>query len=407
MAAPQANRHRGWETVGAYDAVVVGLGVYGSAVLDALAARGVRALGVDRFAPPHDRGSSHGATRIIRQAYFEDPAYVPLVLRAYTLWDELAAETGRRLLVRTGGLMVGPRHGTVVEGSARSARQHGLAHELLDAAEVVRRFPQLRLREGEVALYEPHAGVLAAEPCIEALLWRAQRRGAQVLFGTAVRSFRRSGGAVRVEADDGAWEATWLVLAAGPWLPQLVPELRSVLWVERQVPCWFPPRDPDLFAPGRMPVFILERGQGDPPLYGVPPLQGEGVKVAFHHGGGRVDPDGVAREVTPAELEPLRAEVAGRLPGLVPEPLRATVCLYTNAPDEHFLLGPHPEAHGVFIVSCCSGHGFKFAPAVGEAVADWLLTGRPPALLAGTPFDLRRAWPTGGGCSRPGGAGGR
>lgn len=377
-----------------YDAVVVGLGIYGSAALDALAGSGLRVLGLERFLPPHERGSSHGHTRMIRQAYFEDPVYVPLVKRAYELWEELGEWAGRPLLVRCGGVMAGPPDGTVVAGTLASARLHGLEHEVLDADACRRRFPQLGLEPGEVAVFEPEAGVLAAEPCLQALLARAVARGAEVRAGVRVTGWRRDGSGVAVETTAGEVRAAALLICAGGWLPSLVPQLAESLWVERQVQCWFEPGDPAAFRPGTFPAFILERRSGAK-LYGIPPLGGEGVKVAFHHGGERCEAENVRRTVEAEETAAVSAAVAERLPGLRTPPHRTAVCLYTNSPDEHFLLGPHPEAPGVWIVSCCSGHGFKFAPAVGEALARWIVSERRPELLEGAPFDPTRCWPRG------------
>lgn len=385
-----------------YDAIVVGLGIYGSAVLDALAARGLRVLGVERFLPPHARGSSHGLTRIIRQAYFEDPAYVPLVLRAYALWDQLAAGAGRPLRVRTGGLMAGPPEGPVVAGALASARLHGLPHQLLEPGDVARRFPQLRLRPGEVALYEPEAGILAAEPCLQALLARAVERGAAVLAGVRVAGWEEAGGRVRVHTAAGTLEAARLVLAPGPWLGALVPELRSALRVTREVLCWFPARDPDAHAPGRLPVFIVDRGT-QPALYGIPPLAGEGVKVALHHAGDEADPEAGTPPPPPAELEAVAAQVRERLPGLDPQPAAAACCFYTSTPDGHFAVGPHPACPRVWIVSCCSGHGFKFAPAVAEAVAGAVVDGELRGPLASSAFALARLWPGAGSGAGAGG----
>lgn len=375
-----------------FDVVVVGLGIYGSAVLDALAARGLRVLGVERFWPPHARGSSHGLTRIIRQAYFEDPAYVPLVLRAYALWDELAVAAGRPLRVRAGGLMIGTPGGPVVDGALASARAHALPHEVLDAGDVARRFPQLRLQPGEVAVFEPEAGVLAAEECQQALLARAVERGAAVAAGVRATGFEPRGGGLRVVTDAGPVETGRLVLTAGPWLGDWVPELAPSLRVERQVLCWFPARDPERFAPGRLPVFIVDRGAA-PALYGIPPLGQEGVKVALHHGGEDADPERGARPPGPEDVAEVSRLVRERLPELEPAPRATAACLYTNAPDGHFMVGPHPRDGRVWIVSCCSGHGFKFAPAVAEAVAAWLVEGSVPAVLDAPVFSLARCWP--------------
>ena len=369
-----------------YDVVIAGLGAMGSASAYRLAAAGLRVLGLDRFSPPHDRGSSHGGSRIIREAYFEHPLYVPFAQRAIEAWREIEARSGGALLRTTGGLMLGPRQGEVVGGALRSARLHGLPHEELSAAECRRRFAAFAVPEDEVAVWEPRAGVLDPERAVAAMLDLARRAGAELRFADALRSWRGGAGGVTVETAGGAVECGALVLAAGPWMPDLLGGL-APLTVERTVQHWFRPGgDPARFSADRFPIFIWESGPGLA-WYGFPDL-GAGVKAALHHQGEPAHADSVRREVAPQEIDALRRLLDARIPGAAGEYLRSAVCLYTNTPDGHFLVDRHPEDGRVWIVSPCSGHGFKFASVIGEVVAAEV-DGRAPGFDL-EPFRLAR-----------------
>lgn len=371
-----------------YDVIIVGLGAMGSAAAYHFARRGARVLGLDRFAPPHAFGSSHGESRIIREAYFEHPLYVPLVQRAYALWRELEREAGTGLLLQTGGLMIGQREGTLVRGARASARAHHLPHELLDSAALRSRYPAFQVAEGVVALWEPRAGVLFPEKCIAAHLHVARRHGADLRFNEAVVSWRQTGAACEVQTGRGAYGAAHLVFTAGPWLAGLQAGLALPLQCARQVLFWFEPGDQkELFMPPRFPVFIFEYAP-ERYFYGFPDL-GEGVKVAIHHEGERAAPEMVRREVQAAEARPVRELLNKHLPALAPGALRKSeVCLYTNTPDGHFLMDFHPGASRVLLASPCSGHGFKFSSAMGEGIAQLLLENR--AQFDFSPFRLAR-----------------
>lgn len=354
-----------------YDVVVAGLGTMGSAAAYHLARRGVRVLGLDRYVPPHAQGSSHGQTRIIREAYLEGSLYVPLVQRAYVLWAALEAESGRKLLQQTGGLMIGPPEGAVVSGALRSAREHGLPHRLLDAADIRAEFPALKPPPEMVAVAEPRAGVLFAEACVESHLALAKRHGATLRFGEPLKAWRAEGDGVRVTTARGVVLAGQLLVTAGPWLPSLMPELQLPMTIERQVLYWFDPLgDGAHFAPERCPIHIWESPAGSY-FYGFPDF-GQGVKLAVHHEGEATTPDAVRREVGAAEVAAMRSRMRTYLP-MANGPLRSTaVCLYTNTPDEHFWIDHHPEHPQVLIASPCSGHGFKFASAIGDGLAQRL-----------------------------------
>jgi sarcosine oxidase len=369
------------------DVLVLGVGTMGSMALWRLARRGLSVVGLEQFAPGHDRGSGHGDSRMIRTAYFEGPEYVPLVQAAFPLWRELEAESGAELLTMTGGLMIGRPDGALVSGSLRSAREHRLPAELLDAGELAARFPQHRLEPGEVALWEEGAGVLRPERAIRAAADRAVALGARLVAGARVTAVEASAGVVTVRAGDASYRARRLVVCAGPWLGRLLPGLGLPLAVERIVMTWFRAREPGPFAPERFPVFIHER-PGRPPGYGLPSLDGATVKVGIHHGGRPADPDDLDRETGESDVAPAAELAARALNGLDPRPARVQVCMYTNTPDEDFVVGPAPGLDGVTVVAACSGHGFKFAPVMGEIAADLALEGRTPYPIGG--FSPRR-----------------
>lgn len=375
-----------------FDVIVLGLGAMGSAAACHLARRGARVLGLDRFAPPHANGSSSGRSRIIREAYFEHPAYVPMVQRAYELWEALGRDSGRRLLLRTGGLMIGPPDGTLVTGALLSARTHGLQHEVLSTAELRQRHPALRPDEGMVAVWEPRAGVLFPEACVRAHLDQAVRAGATLAFDEPALAWSATRDGVEVRTGKGRYGAGKLLVACGAWTAGLLPELGLPLVAQRQVQLWFEPLEcgePEAFSPGRFPVFIWEDEPGRF-IYGFPEL-GDGVKVARHHEGESADPASVRREVTDDDVRPMRTVLERLIPG-ANGPLRdSAVCLYTNAPDSHFVLDVHPAHAHVLVASPCSGHGFKFASALGETMAD-LLLGAPPRFDLGL-FRIERFRP--------------
>jgi len=364
----------------AYEVIVAGLGAMGSAALYHLARDGVRVLGVDRYTPPHAMGSSHGRSRIIREAYFEDPLYVPLVQRAYELWDDLQRETGREILVRTGGLMIGPPDGAVVGGALRSANQHALPHERLTATQVNERFPGFRPTVDMIGVWEPRAGYLVPETAIAAHLSLAEGHGAKLALGEAIVDWRVTGDGVEVTTTNSVYRADRLVLALGAWMPRMVRDLELPLTVERTVLYWFNPARPTtLFDRDRFPIWLCEYAPGRV-WYGFPDV-GHGVKVALHHQGSVADPDTLRRDVAPEEIAYIRALLHAFMPNADGPVVEAEVCMYTNTPDEHFLIDRHPAHSQLIVASPCSGHGFKFSSSIGEQLA--LL-----ATDATTSFDL-------------------
>lgn len=354
-----------------FDVIVLGLGAMGSSTVYQLALRGQKVLGIDQFTPPHAFGSSHGKSRIIREAYFEDPLYVPLVQRAYNGWAELQARSGKRVLTRTGGLMLGAPDSVVVNGARASAVTYGLPHEELSAAQLRVRFPALRLPDDAVAIWEPRAGVLDPEAAIDAQLSVARSAQAELRFGEKVTKWRATAGGVEVTTRSGTYAAARLVITAGSWTGDLLPELALPLTIERNAVYWFNPLKPAEFTPNRFPIFIHEYAPNRT-WYGFANF-GDGVKVALHHQGEATTAQTVRRAVTDAEVAGIRSLMTEFLPGANGALRSTTVCLYTNTPDHDFILDVHPEHPSVFIASPCSGHGFKFSIAIGELIADDLM----------------------------------
>lgn len=354
------------------DVIVIGCGTMGSFTLWRLASRGVRALGIEQFEPGHDRGSGHGESRIIRTASFESSSYIPLVQSAFTLWRKLEEESGASLLTMTGGLMIGHPDSPLIKGTLRSFQEHDLAHVLLRADELSERYPQHSLQTGEVAVYEKGAGVLRPERAIETAVHRAEDLGAKLLRNTKVERLRETSDGVEVEAGGHTYRARRAIVAAGAWTAKLL-DVDLPLAVERQVLAWFPAEEPDLFAPDRFPICI--RQQHGYEWYVFPSLDGATVKAAVHHHGKAVDPDDLDREIKPEDVESVSWLVKSSLPGLLQPAVRAQVCMYTNTPDEHFLVGLVPKHEKVLMLGGFSGHGFKFAPVMGEIAADLSVLG--------------------------------
>jgi sarcosine oxidase len=362
------------------DVVVVGVGSMGSQALWRLARRGARVAGFDRFQPPHTMGSHHGGSRIIRTAYYEAPEYVPLARSSFALWRELEAETGRDLLTMTGGLHVGPPESPEFAGALRSARQHGLEHEVLERAEAERRFPQHRLAEGELALVERDAGFVRPEDCIAAAIERARGLGAEVHVDAPIEAVEPRGDGVEVRAGGRRWRARRAIVACGAWNSKLaLPSLRVPLRVERQAQAWFQAGRPEMHDPRRAPVFVRHLAgaarSGVDFAYGFPSIDGETVKVGVAEDLGEIDPDDGDRRPRPADAAAVGAFVRRAMPDLRPDPVRVAVCLQEYSPDHHFLVGPLPGEPSIVALMGFSGHGFKFASAIGEAAAGMAVDG--------------------------------
>lgn len=360
-----------------YDVIVAGIGGMGSAAAYHLARRGQLVLGLERFTIPNQMGSSHGSSRIIRLAYFEDPSYVPLVRRSYDLWRELEQLQGEELLHMTGCLHLGAPGTTVIDGCLRSCHEHGLQHEVLDTAEVMRRFPAYRLPPETMAVLEAEGGFLVPEKCIEAHAAGAREAGAELRPGEAVIGWEAIPGGVRVQTGQGSYEAARLVLTAGSWTGKLAATLAPVLQPERQVIAWLDVARPELFEQAAFPVFVMEVPEGM--FYGFPLYSGgpPGLKLGrLHHRYEAVDPDLLDRAgAGPEDEELLRSFAASYLPEGAGRALAMAVCMFTNTPDEHFLIDLHPEHPQVVVGAGFSGHGFKFCSVVGEILADLAIEG--------------------------------
>jgi len=358
-----------------YDAIVLGVGGVGSAALYHLARRGVHVLGIDRFTPPHGLGSTHGHTRVIRQAYFEHPDYVPLLRESYREWRDLEARVDRRLFHQIGLVEIGPPNGVVVPGVMRAAEQHDLAVEPLAAADVAKRWPALRANEEMIGVFEPTAGYLLVEDCVQAHLDAARSAGAEMLFDIQVTDWTETRGEARVRTAEGdEFFANRLVIAAGAWAGSLLANLGVSLEVRRKPLFWFGVDARMHEVTSGMPVFLYELSNGI--FYGFPKIDTRGVKVA-EHSGGRVisDPLTVDRGVDADEQRRLKVFVSNYLPGVSKEMTDHSVCLYTMSPDEHFILDRLAGNSNVCVAAGLSGHGFKFTPVLGRALAELTLDG--------------------------------
>jgi sarcosine oxidase len=365
-----------------YDVIVLGAGATGSAALYHLAKRGVKALAIDRFEAPHEQGSHGGQSRIIRKAYFEHPDYVPLLLRAYENWRELEAYTGTRVYYETGLLYFGPPGDALLEGVRTAAREHRLRLEAwtLDAA--LKKYPMFDIPEHFETLFEPEAGFLIPEKSIALHLESAVRMGAALHMGEKVLEWTAEADAVRVKTDKATYSAARLVIAAGAWTGQLLPDLNKRLQPTRQILGWVDPLgDRTPYQLGHFPCWIVsdpDRGcfYGFPIL---PPAQFEGpagLKIARHAPGSPTRPDQVKRETGPEDEEDFRYALRKYLPGANGPALAVKTCLYTYSPDEHFIVDRLPEAPNVAFFTGCSGHAYKFASVVGEVLADLSLEGK-------------------------------
>jgi sarcosine oxidase len=352
-----------------YDHIVIGVGGMGSATVYELARRGRRVLGLEQYDIPHDRGSSHGITRIIRLAYYEHPSYVPLLRRAYERWRDLESLSGEHLLHITGAIDAGPPGAGLFEGSLESCRIHGLPHEVMTGAGLAERYPGYRLPADTAVLLQPDGGFLLPERCIVSYVAAAQAAGADVRARERVLEWRAMKGGVTVRTDRGSYAAGSLVISAGAWTGQLVPQLAAHAKPERQVLAWFQPRKPELFWPDRFPVFnlLVEEGR----YYGFPVHGVPGFKVGrYHHLEEGIDPDSPDRECNPRDEAVLREFTDRYFPEASGPTMALKACMFTNTPDEHFVLDLHPEYPNVAVAAGFSGHGFKFCSVVGEIMAD-------------------------------------
>jgi len=351
------------------DCIIIGLGGVGSAAAYHLAVRGVRVLGLDQFPIAHDRGSSHGSTRVIRQAYFEHPDYVPLLSRAYELWTALETQSAQRLFDPVGALQMGPANGVVIPGVIASATQHQLTIEKFSHADLRNKFPQFHPDDNMIGVLESNAGFLHVEACVQAHATLATQHGAQLRTDEIVREWSAANGAVRVVTDRTTYTAARLVIAAGAWSSQLLRDLHIPLVVKRKPLFWFSTHDTSYAAAHGAPCFLFETRDGI--FYGTPQIDARGVKLAEHTGGEIVtNPLHVDRTLHAAEAIRIAAACAHYLPRAVAQHSDHSVCMYTMSPDENFIIDHHPDHATVTFAAGLSGHGFKFTSVLGEILAD-------------------------------------
>jgi sarcosine oxidase len=358
-----------------YDVAVLGLGGIGSAIAAHCAARGASVIGLEQFGPAHNLGSSHGKSRMIRQAYFEDPSYVPLVLRSYELWRTLEKQTGENLLQITGVLSIGDEKSAIISGTQRAAAQHGLALEKWSRKELQARYRGLRTLPDEIALFEPDGGVLDPERSVSAHLKAAKSAGADLRFETAVRSWETTDGGATVHLSGGTTvSAKKLILSLGPWFKEALEELGVALRVQRNVQVWFSPATNSYAAP-HFPAFLVERAGLPAPLYGFPDF-GAGVKAAFHGFGDLTTAGELEREIEiTRDVAPVARAMDDWMPGAAETLREAAACMYSLTPDSDFVIDRHSNHPNVVLCGGFSGHGFKFAPVIGEIAADLALDG--------------------------------
>ena len=353
-----------------FDIMVAGLGANGSSALYQLSKTGEKVVGIDRFTPPHIHGSSHGESRIIRQAYYEDPIYVPLLKTAYKLWKEIEDISRKNLFLQTGGLMLGNPDSAVIKGSELSARTHDIPYEYLDADAIQKRFPAFHPTPDTVGILEKEAGILFPEKCIQTFLDLAAAKGATINTGEKILQITPGKDKVVITTTKDKYIVNKLILTAGAWTSELLPDLNIPLTVKRQPLFWLTtgtPQQNHRFLPTAMPIYIWEYTPGKM-FYGFPDL-GTGIKIAPHHRGRTIQPDQLTQEVSPEEIKEIK-DIAAEYFGIKPVFDHSSVCMYTNTPDEHFIIDLHPEYKNIIIASPCSGHGFKFSSLTGRLLSD-------------------------------------
>ena len=360
-----------------FDVAVIGLGAMGSAALFNLARQGHRVIGIEQFEPGHDKGSSHGESRIIRLSYFEHPSYVPLARRALEKWRDLEALSGETILTVTGVLEAGYPGASIVSGSLEAARQHDLTHDVLSAADITRRFPGFKVPSNWTGLFQPEGGLLRPELAIRTFVQQAEHHGAETRMNTRVLGIEPFGAGIRVRTDAEVIEAGSVIVATGAWIGDFAPELKPHLKITRQVLGWFSPLEPSLFKPDRCPVFLLESEEDA--CYGFPDFAGTGVKTASHREGLALpSAEDLVQDGSPADEAQIRRMLELAMPDANGPRRQMRACMYTRTPDDDFVIDLSPVDPRIVLASPCSGHGFKFASVIGEVLAD-LALGRASA----------------------------
>lgn len=356
------------------DYLVLGLGGMGSSALYHLARRGLNVLGIEQFGVSHDRGSSHGETRIIRKAYFEHPNYIPLLERAYELWRELEQTSGKQLFIPCGLMVAGLPNGQVIQGVHEASRLYDVAVERVSSKDVEERFPGFQIPNEFEITYESEAGILFVEECVRTHIECAIAQGAQVCLDEKVHSVSIHDDSIEVTTDTQHYSASGMIVTAGAWSSSYLQELNLPLEVVRKLLFW---------NPVKQPVYNLDAGKGgfffDMPygeFYGLPSLDGKTLKLAEHTGGETVvDPDNLNRNLLEADTDSISRFISEVMPALGPMPTRHSTCMYTRTPDGHFIVDRHSQNQRVVYGAGFSGHGFKFASVVGEILADLVTQG--------------------------------
>ncbi|WFR98976.1 N-methyl-L-tryptophan oxidase [Rhizobium tumorigenes] len=370
-----------------FDVAVIGLGAMGSGALSHLAARGVKAIGIDAFYPAHTLGSSHGDSRLIRLGYFEDPSYVPLLQRAYANWRALEARLRSEVLTITGVLQIGAPDSTIVTGTRASCKLHDLTIEELDRAAMKARFPVFSLDAGEIALLDPQGGYIRPEAAVTGYIRLAAEDGAVLHFGEKITGIEPDDAGVTITSAVGKYRANKVIVATGSWISELVPQLKEHAVPIRQVVAWYQPRDGFVTQPQRMPAFIRDEGD-DGSYFGFPAIGVDGVKIGRHaHFREPIDPNEPNPPVNDADMALLDAFIARRLPAANGMRVNAITCRYTMLPSEDFLIDLMPGNPRIVVASPCSGHGFKFTSVIGEILADLAIDGRTDLPISAFSFD--------------------
>ncbi|HTL30760.1 MAG TPA: N-methyl-L-tryptophan oxidase [Tepidisphaeraceae bacterium] len=353
-----------------FDIIVIGVGAMGASTCFHLASRGARVLGIEQFDIPHERGSHHGESRMIRTAYYEQPKYVPLLQRACTLWDELEEVSGRKLFYKVGGLYIGPPDGGLIYGSRKSAIAHSLDHRMLSRDDLRREFPQFVVPESWQAILEAAAGFLLPEKIVDSYAKLARERGAEIHTRETMRSWTADARSATVTTDRATYEADQLIFTGGAWTQKLLMDLEVPLQVTRQVLGWVQPKKPELFQIGRLPAWAIDSLDGGV-YYGFPMTpESAGFKLAHHHPAAPFDPDNPAREPRAEDEDDFRPALQQYISDADGPLVAMRICMYTNTPDHNFIIDRHPHHLRVQIACGFSGHGFKFASVIGEILAD-------------------------------------
>lgn len=370
-----------------FDIIIIGAGAFGSSTAYYLSKTGKKVLVLDRFKPPHDKGSSHGQTRVIREAYFENPIYVPLLQRSYQLWSNLEMASGKELLIKTGGLMLGKRDSHVVTGTLESARINNLTCELLNEREVKNKFPAFHPTDQTYGVYEKNAGILFPERCIETYLSLAQGEKTTFNFEEIVTKVEHDSTEITVVTNKSIYTSHKIIISTGSWINELIADLNIPLQVSRQVLFWFKLNNVDTthYSMPNFPIYIWNTDNNEH-FYGFPDL-GNGFKIALHDKGENTDPNKLNREVRIDEISKMKSLIKLYF-NAESTYINSSVCMYTNTPDDDFIIDYHPSNKNIIIASPCSGHGFKFSSVVGELISD-MVTGKPIEFDL-SPFRLSR-----------------